>query len=761
MGKKLYALKYTCTFDPIDDLSAVPVYIIEIFQKGYSGEVFTLIGGTVPVLHNWETDDPKAPVKGSSLALNFISKDNGISIFDFSSTEDDTFKVRFKYLDNILFEGFLVQDDFSEPLLDYTHEISLSANDALGLLKDVSLDKANIFSFAYQSGFINFGADFNTRTFLFTELDESAQPGDHLIILGHTIVDGTYTITKIVRTDGLSTTLIYVDEPIPDNYIGEMYYQIWKPANLLNKTPLSTILRMCLSVTGLELNTNVYSKINEISQDTSRCFLEQTLIDPQTFLKSDTEYTDCYDVLTKILGRFNMTLFQANGAWNIVRWDELRYFNNLIEGFSYDKDFNSLGAVTLPAIHTAGIGENSEGETGLLRKFIRPFLYDKETFNYSYPRQLLRNFDLKQLGSLIRTYTKTVWITPDGVAHESDPGGAIQSFQTYTEYAVPWWYSSALLMSVAGDYFIRVIADNDGNEIERVLVVNGDIKSYPIEVNRGDSFKFSFRVKTQDSQSGSINLVAVVELNDGVTRKFFHNPALTNGGNMWQDGVGFVYQIPASDNSNQWHEVEIDSHYFPFPYDGLLYCYLRVYDFSNPKNETYYSDIRFEYTVRLNESTKIIGQTHQQTQAGVIKNNEDVEIFIDSSPRNSIAGTLFLDEKIGLLQKRTAQWRHPYKPTQSVKLGDLITYEQLFWRRITRTVLEGTLYGLISSGTHISLLSVFKYSYFPELNFVFGKMEIDYKNNKVNGTLWEMWNDEETDVNLPGHYTFNYLYSTT
>jgi hypothetical protein len=164
--------------------------------------------------------------------------------------------------------------------------------------------------------------------------------------------------------------------------------------------------------------------------------------------------------------------------------------------------------------------------------------------------------------------------------------------------------------------------------------------------------------------------------------------------------------------------------------------------------------------VRLNESTKIIGQTHQQTQAGVIKNNEDVEIFIDSSPRNSIAGTLFLDEKIGLLQKRTDKWRHPYKPTQSVRLGDLITYEQLFWRRVPRTILEGTLYGLISAGNSISLLSVFKYSLFPDLNFVFGKMEIDYKNNKVDGTLWEIWNDNETDTDLPGHYIFNYLYST-
>ena len=89
-----------------------------------------------------------------------------------------------------------------------------------------------------------------------------------------------------------------------------------------------------------------------------------------------------------------------------------------------------------------------------------------------------------------------------------------------------------------------------------------------------------------------------------------------------------------------------------------------------------------------------------------------------------------------------------------------MTFEQLFWRRKPRTILEGTLYGLISAGAHISLLSVFKYNFFASLNFVFGRMEIDYKNNKVDGTLWEMWSDEETDDDLLSNYLFEFLYST-
>jgi hypothetical protein len=735
----VYGLKYSCRFDPVADISNV--FLIEIFQKGYSGQIFDIIGSTTPALQNWETDDPKAPIKGCSLSMSFIN-DGSLPLSSFFSTDDDAFKVRLTCLGQVLFEGFLVQDDCSETLVDYTHEINLSANDNLGLLKDVSLDKANIFTLSYSSPAGTIAADFNAREFLFApDIAPRIQVGYKLRITG-TPIDGDYTINKIVYTGPETITGVFVDEPIPQTYIGTGYYQILTPANLLDKTPLITILRMCLSVTGLDLNTNIYGKIIEVSQDAFRSFLEQTLIDPQTFLKSDTEFTDCYDVLEKILSRFNMTLFQSYGVWNIIRWDELRYYNNLIEGFSYDKDFNYIGQVTKTAPLQSGISTSTVAETGILQKICRPYLYDKETFNYQYPKQLLRNFDLKQLGNLIRSYST----------------GSGDDLKNIKEYVAPWWTLSALNQSVKGEYFIRITEDFLGNEIERTLILLGDVKSYPIEVNQGDSFKYSFSFRTQDSQPGSLSIVCIVELTDGITKRYFHNPDLTSG-TMWQSGLGFTYQILSSDNSNQWHNVEIDCARFPIPYDGLLFCYLRVADLSGTIHETLVKDIRLEYTARINETTKIIGQTHQTSQAGVIKNVNENEIFIDSSPRNSIAGTLFLNEKVGLLQKRTSLWKHPYQ-TQSKKLGDLITFEELFWRQKPRSILEGTLYGAIKIGAYISLLSVIRYDYFPTLNFVFGKLEIDYRNNKAEGTLWEIWEDNERDSDVATQYKFEYLYST-
>jgi hypothetical protein len=56
------------------------------------------------------------------------------------------------------------------------------------------------------------------------------------------------------------------------------------------------------------------------------------------------------------------------------------------------------------------------------------------------------------------------------------------------------------------------------------------------------------------------------------------------------------------------------------------------------------------------------------------------------------------------------------------------------------------------------MLSVLKNVAFQELNFIFGSLEIEYKNNNMNCTMWEICQDGETDGDLTADYTFTYLY---
>lgn len=129
---------------------------------------------------------------------------------------------------------------------------------------------------------------------------------------------------------------------------------------------------------------------------------------------------------------------------------------------------------------------------------------------------------------------------------------------------------------------------------------------------------------------------------------------------------------------------------------------------------------------------------------------------------------MFLSSTTGVLRDRCGQWNRATR-TEAKNLGEITTEENLFIRRISRTLLEGTFYGLISPPEdaggidivdHISIISVIRYTFFPDHNFIFGRLEIDYSNNNASGTLFEMYKDTEADADLTYYYIFQYLYST-
>src|SRR6185312_8936925 len=369
------------------------------------------------VLHDWQTDDPKAPVKGSSLTVSLIN-DGTLPLESFYSIDDDEFQVILLWGTQILFVGFLVQDDCSEIMADYTHEIQLSANDNLGLLKDLTLDKADQAFVFTSAGIVSFQSVTPHTLNVPNSVGVLLQPGDKIQVMAGTAV-GVYTAQTV--TAGTSTFQIVVVEEIP-TATDTQTLQIGK-LSLLDKKPLLSIILMCLQLTGLQLDLYVWGQINEVSQDQTKCFLEQTLIDPGTFLKDASNYQDCYTILTNIFAAFNFTFFQSLGAWHLVRWDELRYFNNRVPAYiyNYDSTLNGYSVMNLP--FEAGYNQATYPQNGLLHRIVRPFAFDKETFNYKQPPQLLRNYDLKTLGTLLRTYNRDIWIK-GGQIYYSNPGGA-------------------------------------------------------------------------------------------------------------------------------------------------------------------------------------------------------------------------------------------------------------------------------------------------------------------------------------------------
>ena len=721
-----YGLKYTSSFDSLKGEG----YTVDIYQKDYVGSSTNILLGGNPVVHKWDDDNPHAAIKGSTCEIEIIN--NGvISLVDLYSNEDDTFKITVTHDSlGVVFTGFMLQEESSELEVDYNHAIRVVASDGLGTLKDIDLLTASR----------NLGEPTNFTRNISTSGDQVfvsgtpfGEPGQVLIISGGTGVDGRYVIDRVTNPLGVFTIYITSVFGASVTFSGATL-TIITPVDISGRLKYSEIIPLCLKSTGLYLSSFVYSKLIPNDYVVGR-LLESTLVDCKTFLSGE-KWDSCYDVLSKILSTFNATIFQAGGSWHIIRWDELRYQSNGITWYAYDSDFvYSILTGTLSREFTYGNG--SDIATGLLSSLVRPYRFDKRTFKYQRPDDILLNANLDVLGDLITTYTS----------------GA----ETIYEYEMPYWTNN---LSSNIDWFIRVVKDSTGTELRRFAVVKantstppvGRVISSPVEVTQNDAGKFSFSYRTNVSQAGPINNVFLISVNDGTDIYY-----LQNNGTYSTLGGGFTYSIPSGDNSNTWHSVDIEIPQVPV--DGVLQVYLTV-ETSTVTDETWYKDLRLEIAPAVNETTKIIGHIHTDEQALNINNVEDINIDIDDAPSGVIKGCQFLDSMTGVIQTKTTLWGYDAGADGDRRLGEITTFETLFWKRIPRVKLEGTVLGLVQSAKLLSILSVIEYSNRPDKWFIWGQMEIDYKNDAATGTLYEQWQVGEADSDLVSLYTFKYLYET-
>lgn len=737
-----YGLKYQTQFTSQSDANNPERnYTLQFLFKEYAGNPVSVDGGGITVIQRCTLDDPMAPIKGQSLDIR-LENAGSLPITSFQSEDDDGVQV--KLLDansNILFIGFLVQDDFTGLMVDYNHEITLSANDGLGLLKGVILSDAEVRRKFYSVRRTN-GVD----TVVYVWVTDTAfypQAGNIIEFLGvaYTIATAVYEFTNISGI-GYNWTITLTTSTGGIAY-GDEYIYLTGEVNLLNRNSLLSMIAVCLGQTNLSLVTNIFHNLYESEQDAAVSTFEQTLIDSQTFLNGEL-YDDCYTALTKILETFKCSIFQANGQWNIVCWTEgWRYTNNAIPGFVYDETWTAAGTTVFT--NNVFIGPDPQYTQPIFpleTTSYRGWKFSRKKFDYVQPKYLLRNWDLQQLGPLLSQTTHL------GV--------------TYSNYVAIGWeggFGTPVCFRC-----ITVETDSAGTELDRYITMYGptfdgsrSIASETIECNAGDRVKFSFSFKTNVSQTAG-TIIFSVRLTDGTLNYYVDDVPVDNG--AWQGGPGYNYILSSAGNTNQWANVTIESSIAPI--SGLLTCYLALAIVSPPYDstqQTYYKDLRLEVIPYINDTSKIIGHVHKQEQAANKKNNQDLSIVIDDTPRNSIKGTLFLTTKTGLLQNRTRFWRYP-PDGNGWTLGEHTTLEELRWRQKTRQKYEGGFTGLWQNGVPVSLLSMAIFDFDTTKNYTFGLLTINYKNNSYNGSLWEI-HDTDDDPEFNPDYEFKYLYSTT
>lgn len=740
-----YGLIYTTYFNDFNGNGNT----FEIYKKDFTGDPINIVCGSGAVTLSYGPDEPKAKIKGLALKAEIINVQGSFPISNLYSIEDDTFLVKFYVGAGIKFIGYLVQDDCSEIQVDFTHTLEISATDNLGLLKDISLDKSQK---AFTLLSTNLGVPITTTspgTIVTTDIIASLiSVGNKIIISGGT-VDGDYVVTDVSITGSVGT--ITVADTISTATLQTVTMYVYDN-NIQGRMTLANILKIALAPTALEIGTFIYTRLKPKGGLIGR-LLEDVFLDTSTFLKNDV-YDNCWDVIEVIMKRFGLTMFQDNGHWVIVNWNEARENFGILYGYEYDNDMNYISDAFIDP--NTSIGNGSDIETGLNASIERPLKFVKETFDYKQPDDILRNASFSKLGPLLRSYA-------DGT-------------DTIYEYGMADWGAGYDFTTGGNGYiassaqrFIRVRRNAGGVETDRLGVIKGNsgfsdpaaAESFPIEVRPGDRIKYSFDIRTKESLHGIRYIGFLVEIITTAypTPRSLSNKRLNNDGIWfsWGDpqppGVSLNLHIPNGDNANQWHTVSVESDEIPVA--GLLRVKLaQGVPGNSSTKETYYKNIRFDITRSVAGSAQVIGQTHQQTQSLVIRNAKDEDINLDDSPSSIISGTLMLGTFTGPLRDLTYLWQTGVAPAE-LRLGQIITRYEIFQRRKDRSKLEGTILR-----SNLSPLSIMQYLPMPGLNFIFGKLEINYKTGRSDATMWELFDDDEVEYDLVEDYAFRYIYNT-
>lgn len=746
-------LKYTSSFDSIRTNSR---YIVNIYQDSYTEQPMSILLAATPIVQEWQEDDPLAPIKGSTLTIN-LTTSGGLSLLDFYSDNDNEYRVKFidETTSITLFDGFIQQDDCSEVQLDFIHTITLTATDNLGTIKDINLSRAaELFGDVIAVG----GIPCQFTTVAINGVNGIAinygalwpvNPGQTFTVDGQTFTMvtnlGEYDITPF-------EWWIEVVENVTGLINGTFVVSYQEVVSLDGYIPLITFIKLCLRSTYVQnMGLNVYNHITpsdgEIFLATfqTRVFEDVTLL-ANTFLNNN-EYMSCYEVLEIIMKRFNMSCFQSLGSWWIVRYPDLfldfEEDQTVLDYYNYNSDFVFVDLLQINKSFV--IDSNDKVETGLLKSIIRPYRRTLETFNYVQPEDLLCNSTFTDLGPLINTFTT---------------GG-----DTVREYEANCWYEYLLPF----DYYIRTITDSSNKEIERYFAIeasflSGGAKSQDIILKQGDTFEFSFSIRTDFATGSGFLYRFILPITDGTTTYYLDN----NGDWSPTSGI-FTLTYASSGNASDWSVVTKKAKAVPF--DCVMNIVLNATGGYN-----HWKDLRLTLNFEIAGQGLVNGHTHNASQSRKLNNVNDVEIFIDNSERASISGTLFLTSQSGIIQDKCTTWEFGsgyntgFPGVVYNNLGQLITETYMFQRYIPRTKFNGNLLSIKNDNGLLSNLAIFSNEFAGDLlhnKMLFGSVAIDYKNDSAEFTMWEVFNSETDYINNFDDFTsylfnilyqFNYLY---
>lgn len=757
-------------------------YSFEIQKKNYNTSKLDIFGYTQPIINCLCAGNPAVlrylnddiiGIKGAECILTLINKDGQLPLTTFYSEEEDTFKLVLKvtYVESnvqvtkTLFEGYLIQEDSNEILTDITHEIQLSFTDNLGALKNLDFYQASMVSptsaanLVLSIGNMELLAESNTLSPYVNLYTNSAgvtfNNGDFIFLNDSPSGDVAY---KII---GVLGNALFIDiPPIPFGLTSSVRFAKIVGSDVYGRIKLADALRICLHGTNMNLDIVYAGNLVCLTNDTNTNIFDTIYIDGKTFLQDRNNWLSCYDVLDKICKTFNISLFQQDGKWHLIRVHEYIIYSGVIPGITFNGYFvqQSTGNIT----SLLNFGNGSDIEAGIEQTIQRPYNFNIKQFDYKVNNNLLYNALGSITGLKIRQYNDTL----DG-----------QSVVVY-EYEWDGWINFNTFTDNIYQPFIRIIKDLFDQELERYTAIRylsgssptinsqGIVKSKSFECKKGDKLKITFDFKSTSTQTFR-NYTFKFRLYKGNAGTDF--AYLRNDG-AWIIGQPNIFIYTSDGNgTTEWLTINIESKEMPF--DGIFD--MNLSEISENGGETYYRNIQVEYVPFVSKLNIAQGHQHKTSINKMSKNNINEEVFIDDSQKNAVSGTLFLNSFTNLVQNRTSIWliksSNQVWPNIQVRLGQITTREIGFWKFKPRPKLECNILGIIKSDD--SRFKMFNGLFFTVNNksiFIFGKAEFNFKEDTIKATLFEMYNLDDSFYGFTlgnlyvatdkVNYEFKYLY---
>jgi hypothetical protein len=558
-----------------------------------------------------------------------------------------------------------------------------------------------------------------------------------------------------------------------------------KPLNV--QLTLLQLFSRTLPLVGLVLSNKVWLNIFENStedrdDDGKLTLLPQTALPTSYFINSDGTGQTVYDILNNVLLALRSMLTQADGYWQIIRWGDVRLFaDGTMPGTLYDEVWGTASEIFFDdsidiGAYSAGYAVHPINENQL-QTILRPYKFSLETFSYEQPPLIIQ---------------ASLQIPADAIPFSTSTVAGIRTDKYSIADYFPDW-----IQRNGDTSYLTVVTDTNvtpEQETDRYIHKPSDFDTHsgvqfnPLNVSQNDSIDLSLNFRTHHSDGYFwVRFILITEDGDyySLNQNILSSVAAEWEGpfsaNDWfSDPTGVAAN--KSGEAESWFPYNLLSNTetttpFLIPASGVLL--IEVDGNSNTLGSgfgtyaTDWKDLNLTLNQFINNSTQIIGQTHNNSQTPDIRNNEQFDVSLDDSPRNTIKGTLFTDAltnfdftdtdtgeetDIGNIYfTRTSSW-HRQGVTEARRLGDLNTFNDLFIQRVVRMVVQGDFFGL----NGINLLRVINLVLLERFSkrFIFGAASFNYMTCVWTASLYELYDTGEVDGDLDNTYLFTYLYDT-